>query len=189
MRRLIPIASIAALASQLVACHAAPVPSTRTEPDAVGNAKPVPQREAVERAGLSKPEPYTSLDHVYKVAGSRLPTAMRLVIMDTSDYNQVWTRIVGRDDRTGRPKVDFSREMLLVVGMGEHPCLGYNISIDTVYRDQEKRIYALVRERRRGERCGCLSEVISPVDIVRVPRTERPVSFLERAETNTCEER
>ncbi len=184
MRRLVLVVTTAA-----IACHSAPAPSARQGPDAVGNAPPVPQREAVERAGLSKPEPYTSLDHVYKVAGSRLPTAMRLVIMDTTDYNQVWTRIVGRDDRTARPKVDFSREMLLIVGMGEHPCLGYSINIDTVYRDQEKRIYALVRERRRGERCGCLAEVISPVDIVRVPRTERPVSFLERAETNTCEER
>jgi hypothetical protein len=46
-----------------------------------------------------------------------------------------------------------------------------------------------VRERHHGSRCGCLNEVVSPVDVVRVPRTVRPVTFLERRETNVCEER
>ena len=189
MRRLAVAATFAGLASLAASCHSSPPPSSRQGPDAVGNAPVVSRGDAVARSEQSKPEPYTSLDHVFKVSGSRIPSAMRLVVMDTTDYNQVWTRILGRDDRSARPKVDFTREMLLVVGMGEHPCLGYAISIDTVYRDQEKRIYALVRERHRGARCGCLAEVISPVDIVKVPRTERPVSFLERVETNTCEER
>lgn len=188
MRRLALSAALLG-ASVLFACKSTPPASQRQGPDPLGNSEMIGRKEAIERAAASKPEAYTSLDHVYKVAGSRLPTAVRLVIMDTTDYNQVWSRLVGRDDRTARPKVDFSREMLLVVGMGEQPCLGYNINVDTVYRDQEKRIYAVVRERRRGARCGCLAEVISPVDIIRVPRTERPVSFLERVETNTCEER
>jgi hypothetical protein len=187
MRRLVLVTAL--LGGSLAACHSSTPRSTQTAPDPLGNAREISQREALDRAAESRPEPYTSLDHVYKVASSRLPTAVRLVIMDTTDYNQVWSRLVGRDDRTARPKVDFSREMLLVVGMGEHPCLGYNINVDTVYRDQEKRIYAVVRERRRGARCGCLAEVISPVDIIKLPRTERPVSFLEKVETNTCEER
>jgi hypothetical protein len=185
MHRLAVVLILGSLAS---ACHKAPPASSRQGPDLLGNAPIVPEGDVRERAALSRPEPYTSLEHVYRVNGSRLPTAVRLVVMDTTDYNQVWNRIIGRDDRTVRPKVDFSREMLLVVGMGEQPCLGYGINIDTVYRDQERRIYALIRERRRGARCGCLSEIISPVDIVRVPRTERPVSFLERIETNSCEE-
>lgn len=183
MRRLATLAVLA-----LVSCHSTP-PSARPGPDLLGNAPEVNRREAIQRGAESRPEPFTSLDHVFRAAQSRLPTAVRLVVMDTTDYNQLWSRLVGRDDRTARPKVDFTREMLLVAGMGEQPCLGYGINIDTVYRDQERRIYALVRERRRGARCGCLSEVNSPVDIVRVPRTERPVSFIDRVETNSCEER
>jgi hypothetical protein len=31
--------------------------------------------------------------------------------------------------------------------------------------------------------------VVSPVDVIRVPRSVRPVTFLERRETNVCEER
>jgi hypothetical protein len=79
--------------------------------------------------------------------------------------------------------------MLLIVGMGQAPCMGYQINVDTVFRDKDKRIYAVVRERHHGARCGCLNEVVSPVDVIRVPRTVRPVTFLERQETNVCEER
>jgi hypothetical protein len=186
MRRL--VLSVVLSAACVAGCHSSP-PSSRQGPDQVGDAPAISPRDARERAAESRPEPYTSLDHVFKSAGSRLPTAVRLVIMDSTDYNQLWSRLLGYDDRTVRPKVDFTREMLLVVAMGEQPCLGYGISVDTVYRDQDKRIFAVVRERRRGARCGCLSQVISPVDIIRLPRTERPVSFLERVETNTCEER
>jgi len=187
MRRLLSFVVLAS--SCLAGCRSSTPASSRQGPDQLGNAPPISPRDARERAAESKPEPYTSLDHVFKSAGSRLPTTVRLVIMDSTDYNQLWSRLLGYDDRTVRPKVDFTREMLLVAAMGEQPCLGYAINIDTVYRDQERRLYAIVRERRRGARCGCLSQVISPVDIIRVPRTERPVSFLERVETNSCEER
>lgn len=187
MRRLV-LSSLVLASGILAGCHSTP-PSSRQGPDQLGDAPPISAKDARERAAESRPEPYTSLDHVFKSAGSRLPTGVRLVIMDSTDYNQIWSRLLGYDDRTVRPKVDFTREMLLVAAMGEQPCLGYGINIDTVYRDQERRLYAVVRERRRGARCGCLSQVISPVDIIRVPRTERPVSFLERVETNSCEER
>ena len=187
MRRLvIPIALVGGI---LVACHASVPPSSRQGPNEQGDAPRVTQKDAIARAAESKPEPYTSLDHVFKVAGSRLPTAARLVIADSSDYRVFWTRVTGSSDMANRPKVDFSREMLVIAAMGEQPCMGYGINVDTVYRDQDHRVFAVVRERRRGARCGCLSQLVSPVDIIRIPRTERPVTFIERVETNSCEER
>jgi hypothetical protein len=110
-------------------------------------------------------------------------------VLDTADWNAIWKRVVGPASTAPLPTVDFSREMLLVVGMGQAPCMGYQINIDTVFRDKDKRIYAVVRERHHGKRCGCLNEVVSPVDVIRVPRSVRPVTFLERQESNVCEER
>ncbi|MDB4917997.1 MAG: PrcB C-terminal domain protein [Gemmatimonadetes bacterium] len=187
MRRLvIPFALVGGI---VAACHTSAPPSTRQGPDELGNAPRITQTDAISRAAEAKPEPYTSLDHIFKAAGSRLPTAARLIITDTSDYRVFWTRLTGSPDQSARPKVDFSREMLVIAAMGEQPCMGYGINVDTVYRDQDRRVYAVVRERRRGARCGCLSQLVSPVDIIRIPRTERPVTFLERVETNSCEER
>ena len=67
-----------------------------------------------------------------------------------------WARIAGPNASADPPAVDFTREMLLVAGMGEQPCMGSLINIDTIFRDDERRIYAVVRERHRGAGCGCL---------------------------------
>jgi hypothetical protein len=159
-------------------------------PDARGNAAPIRQVATEAHANdIPSLEPYDAVDHLYKNAKSQLPTSVRLAIMDTADWAAIWKRVVGNSSVAPVPPVDFSREMLLVVGMGQAPCMGYQINVDTVFRDKDKRIYAVVRERHHGSRCGCLNEVVSPVDVIRVPRSVRPVTFLERRETNVCEER
>ncbi len=158
-------------------------------PDEHGNAAPIKQVATEAHADDIRLEPYESVDHLYRNAKSQLPNSVRLAILDTADWDAIWKRIVGASSNAPAPSVDFSREMLLVVGMGQAPCMGYQINIDTVFRDKDKRVYAVVRERGHGSRCGCLNEVVSPVDVIRVPRTIRPVTFLERKETNVCEER
>jgi hypothetical protein len=158
-------------------------------PDPQGNATPIRDVATVTHARDIQLEPYDAVDHRYMYSKSQLPTSVRLAILDTADWQAIWKRVVGNSSTAPVPPVDFSREMLLVVGMGQAPCMGYQINVDTVFRDKDKRVYAVVRERHHGSRCGCLNEVVSPVDVIRVPRTVRPVTFLERRETNVCEER
>jgi hypothetical protein len=177
------LATIVALALSCTQAHPSHIP------DAQGNAAPIRDVASQAHAGQVPLEPYDAVDHLYKNAKSQLPSGVRLAIMDTADWAAIWRRVVGTSSPAPVPAVDFSREMLLVVGMGQAPCMGYQINVDTVFRDKDKRIYAVVRERHHGSRCGCLNEVVSPVDVVRVPRTVRPVTFLERRETNVCEER
>jgi hypothetical protein len=180
-------ALLAAVAVLSYGCNRGGHPSRL--PDALGNAAPIRDVATKERAREIQMEPYDAVDHLYKNAKSSLPTSVRLAVMDTADWTAIWKRVVGASSTAPVPAVDFSREMLLVVGMGQAPCMGYQINVDTVFRDKDKRIYAVVRERHHGSRCGCLNEVVSPVDVIRVPRTVRPVTFLERQETNVCEER
>ncbi len=175
-------------AALAIGCFRATHPDHR--PDALGNAAPIKEVATVAHArDIPLLEPFDGVDHLYRNAKSQLPTSVRLAILDTADWSAIWRRIVGTSSTAAVPAVDFSREMLLVVGMGQAPCMGYQINIDTVFRDKDKRIYAVVRERHHGARCGCLNEVVSPVDVIRVPRTIRPVTFLERQESNVCEER
>ncbi|HYD53457.1 MAG TPA: hypothetical protein VEA99_12550 [Gemmatimonadaceae bacterium] len=192
MRRRLAFIALAALAAATALACRGPRTSrggAHQGPDRLGDAPRIDEREAVARASELRLEPYESVDHLFRHAKSRFPSSVRLVVQDSLDWAAIWRRMVGPGAGIPAPAVDFSREMLLVAGMGEHPCMGYGIAIDTVFRDRERRIYAVVRERHRGVRCGCLNEVVSPVDVIRVPRTARPVTFLERRETNVCEER
>jgi hypothetical protein len=181
------IGLLATVLAVAVSCRSSQGP--RREPDAMGNAAPIKDVATVDNARRIEMEPYDAVDHLFKNAKSSLSTGVRLAILDSADWHAVWRRVVGPASNAPAPVVDFTREMLLVVAMGQAPCMGYQINVDTVFRDKDKRIYAVVRERHHGSRCGCLNEVVSPVDIIRVPRTVRPVTFLERRETNVCEER
>ena len=189
MRKTIIGAAVLGAAAVLsFGCFRAQHPSHK--PDDQGNATPLKDIATVNHAReIPQLEPYDNVDHLYRNAKSSLPTSVRLAVLDTADWTAIWKRIVGTGSTAQVPMVDFSREMLLVVGMGQAPCMGYQINIDTVFRDKDKRIYAVVRERHHGKRCGCLNEVVSPVDVIRVPRSVRPVTVLERQESNVCEER
>lgn len=177
-----PIALL--LCGLLVACgHRARTPEPPGTTPAITRVE-----DAEARAAAIRFEPFESLDHVYRSASSRVPHTVRLVVQDSAEWRAVWRRVMGAD-AAPLPPVDFSRDQLLVVGAGEFPCLGYGISVDTVFRDREARMYAVVRERHRGVSCGCLAERTSPVDVVRLPRTGRPVTFLERRTTAACETR
>jgi hypothetical protein len=186
-KSVIGIVALATATAAMYGCHQATHPSHK--PDEFGNAAPIKQVANESHARDIQMEPYDAVDHLYRNAKSQLPSSVRLAILDTADWDAIWKRIVGNANPAPLPNVDFSREMLLVVGMGQAPCMGYQINVDTVFRDKDKRIYAVVRERHHGSRCGCLNEVVSPVDVIKVPRTVRPVTFLERRETNVCEER
>ena len=187
MTRRIPLIALVIVVAVAGAASCRRTP--QSGPTAQGDAPTITGRDAITRAQAIRLEPYQSVDHVYRDEKSHLPYSVRLLVQDSADWRSVWKRIAGPQQAADLPGADFTREMLLVVGMGEKPCLGYHITVDTVFRDDEKRIYAVVRERQRGARCGCLNEVVSPVDIIRVPKTIRPVTFLERRETNVCEER
>jgi hypothetical protein len=180
------VASAVLVTVALVSCRGA---TPETGPDVRGDAPSISEREARARAAAVRLEPYQSVDHAFRDAKSHLPHSVRLTVQDSADWRTVWARIAGPNSAAEPPAVDFTREMLLVAGMGEQPCMGYLINIDTIFRDDDRRIYAVVRERHRGAGCGCLNEVVSPVDVVRVPRTIRPVTFLERRESNVCEVR
>jgi hypothetical protein len=182
--RILPLTLATAAAIVIAACRGTPGPG----PTAQGDAPTITSRDAEARAHSIRLEPYQSVDHLYRDEKSQLPYTVRLVVQDSADWRAVWKRILPKNGDATLPPMDFTREMLIVAGMGEKPCLGYHINVDTVFRDDEKRIYAVVRERQRGAKCGCLNEVVSPVDIIKVPRTIRPVTFIERKETNVCEE-
>ena len=153
MRKTLVGASVLGAAALLsFGCHRAMQPSLR--PDAEGNAAPIKDVANVSHARDIKLEPYDAVDHLYRNAKSQLPSSVRLAILDTADWSAIWARIVGASSTAPVPTVDFSREMLLVVGMGQAPCMGYQINVDTVFRDKDKRIYAVVRERHHGSRCG-----------------------------------
>ena len=121
---------------------------------------------------------------------------LRVVIRDRDAWRDVWQRIQSPvcslpnpprgplPELPPLPEIDFSREMLVVVALGGRPSSGYAIVVDGAY-EQDNRLEIVVRSVSvKG--CAALAVMTAPVDIVRLPKTERAVVFRETEAVREC---
>lgn len=83
------------------------------------------------------------------------------------------------------PEIDFSREMLAVVGLGTRSTGGHGIVIARAF-EKDGKLVVIVRKQSPGKNCFTTQAVTQPVDIVRLPRTDKPVVFNEFEAVHEC---
>ena len=140
-----------------------------------------------------RPVPVTSLAPTISGQRTSMTTGLfmdqlRLVVRDRNTWVQVWNRINSRPDSPPLPEIDFSREMLVVAAMGWRPTSGYRIVIDKAYLyEQFPRLEVVIRsiDNTKCAGLGQFPTVTGPIEIVRLPRTDRPVVFRE-TEVSDC---
>lgn len=134
--------------------------------------KPVP----ITPLGPKRSGPRTSF------SGSIIEDPFRVVVRDRDTWLGVWKRIYQVVPSNGPypelPEIDFSRDMVVVAAMGQQPTSGYDIIIDGAY-ERDDRLEVVVKSVL-NLKCGAvLTMVTSPIDIVLLPKIERPVVFRE----------
>ena len=108
---------------------------------------------------------------------------LRIIIRDRATWDTIWKRIVSPDPYHDPynavpplPEIDFSREMLVVTAMGQRPSGGYRIMVNSVLEKNRR----LEVEVHSISTCGGAPAIVTaPIDIVRIPKTDIPVSFRE----------
>jgi len=129
---------------------------------------------------------FTSLESA-AAQGTRIDTTRRrTTITDATTWNAFWTSLIPDPQATGpAPSVDFSREMVIAAVMPLRPSSGYRIAIERVTEFADH-IEAEVVERSPAPGCMTLTVITRPFDVVRVPRRDKPVKFVERTVETTC---
>jgi hypothetical protein len=111
----------------------------------------------------------------------------RLAIRDDSSWRSFWTTLrenVRKPVLERVPPVDFAREMLIVAVHGEDNG-GAGIAIPEVVLRRDTLVAVVVSIT--GIYPSCRTDArVTPVAIVRVPRSERPLTFIERTEEREC---
>ena len=125
------------------------------------------------------------------VSGHRTPITkglvsdqLRVVVRDRDTWEQVWAHINPVPNPPPLPEVDFTREMLVVAAMGLRPSSGYRIIVDKAFAfEHYPRLEVVVRsiDNTKCPGLGHFTSLTSPIDIVRLQRTEHPVVFREEA--------
>lgn len=111
----------------------------------------------------------------------------RQVVRNQRDWAFAWSRaFAGRSPAPPRPRVDFSREMVIVAAQGARPSSGYDISVDRV-AEVDGSIEVEVTSTTPAADCFLLAVITAPVAMVRVPASTSRVRFVERDRTLNCD--
>ena len=108
------------------------------------------------------------------------------MIRDRDAWLELWKQLSSRQFRPPPlPEIDFSREMLIVVAMGERNTGGFSIIVDGVY-ERDKKLEVVVKSTSPGKNCMLSQAFTQPVDIIRVQKSDYPVVFRETNVSNDC---
>lgn len=108
------------------------------------------------------------------------------VIRSQTEWDAMWRRITANSGpQPAAPPVDFSRDMLLLTALGTRPTGGYGITIERVIETPYTLDVQVVRTSP-GPRCGTTATLTSPVDIVRVARSDKEVRWRPRDAVSHC---
>ncbi len=125
--------------------------------------------------------PVLSTARVYYDDGPAFRDSVRIVVRDGDAWRAVWAQATStQPSPPPLPAVDFTREMVLVVGAGRMTP-GDQIHVDSagVRRD------FFVAVVRTIVQCRPFPADAYPLEIVRVSRSDKPATFSERRERAT----
>ncbi len=129
-------------------------------------------------AGLSPVLPTQRIYYDDRPPAGQFRDSTRLVIRDAQGWDDVWTRATAaQSPRPEQPVIDFGREFVLVVGAGRLSP-GDQVRVDSV-GTRGKYFVAVVRTILA---CQRFPGDAYPLEIVKVPKTKKNVTFDERRE-------
>ena len=138
---------------------------------------PAPLRPAAET--MAPVQPGATL---YYDDGPAFRDSIRLVVRDAATWPGTWARATSAQTTPPPlPAVDFGRDMVVVVGAG-HMSPGDQIRVDSAGEHQGN--YSVVV--RTILACHPFAADAYPLEVVRVARTDKPVTFTERRDRAEC---
>ncbi len=105
-----------------------------------------------------------------------LDKPLAMVIEDRARLEQVLSRLRLGEGRDKVAKLDFSRDRLVAVFMGQKPSSGYKVEVARV-EDEGDKVVVVVDRYRPGPECMTISVITFPYVLAAIPRTDKPVEI------------
>ena len=171
-----------ALTLALAGCSSAPSPTTEspgstTAPGASGAAQPSPTY------GMTAASQQGTRIHSATTSGFTGPE--QRVLRDRAAWQDAWSRLHEGMVAPALPAVDFTREMVVVLALGERSSGGHEIRFDGIAASgSDATVRYTITEP--GANCMTTQAMTAPVDVVRVPRVAGVVRFEPKTVRTNC---
>lgn len=126
-----------------------------------------------------------SIVRLYAAKQSVYAMAEETVVRDRAAWEAMWQQLHNGLAADPLPAVDFTRDMVVLVAVGQRSTGGTSVRVDGVAAAAGG---AVVRYTVTEPGAGCMSTqvITAPVDVVRVPRAAGAVRFERRVTQSVC---
>ncbi|MDX1660269.1 MAG: protease complex subunit PrcB family protein [Gemmatimonadota bacterium] len=127
-----------------------------------------------------------AIETLYQDPNSGIEQSRRVVVRGDSTWRTLWSELHrDREDVSEAPEVDFDRSMVVVAAAGRKPTGGHSIEIEGVLANEDG-VWVGVVKTSPGEGCVTTQALTHPAVVVKAPRREGPVKFIDHSETTDC---
>ncbi|HEX6940551.1 MAG TPA: protease complex subunit PrcB family protein [Longimicrobiales bacterium] len=131
-------------------------------------------------------QPADQMETLARESYSGVPDRRREVLRSRDALAAFWDELyANRQPVPPVPDVDFGESMVIAAALGERVSGGYGIEVEGIYRTADG-LYVVVRETSPGSDCVVTTALTAPAVLVRVPRFDGPVAFVEHASEHDC---
>lgn len=130
--------------------------------------------------------PLERLTPPYRDQYTGLTSPARLVVEEARSFEEIWSRAFGTyQPPPPLPDVDFAREVVIVVALGEQGSGGYLIRVTGAIATSADVLVA-IESTAPGADCAVSSALTQPLDIVKIPRRAATFRFEESSVARRC---
>ncbi len=110
------------------------------------------------------------------------------IIRSNDEFRALWQRMHNdiQQEDAGLPEVDFSRNVVVAVMMGEMPSSGYTIRV-TGIEQHDDHVKLSVMRTEPGPTCMNLTVITTPHHIVKIPNYEKEIRFDYTTRVEECD--
>lgn len=109
------------------------------------------------------------------------------VIRNPERWQQFWQELHATVyEKPPLPPVDWTKNMVIGIGLGSKPSGGYSVEIKTIVIEDGKLVINAL-EQQPGRNCGTTMAITQPYYLVVVEQSDLPVQFNRKTEIMNCE--
>jgi protease stability complex PrcB-like protein len=128
-------------------------------------------------AGAAERVPFVTIDQGFR---SGVRERKFLVIKNETEWKTLWhTHAQPNVPAKGLPRVDFDKEMVVTVFLGEKPTGGYKVEVTAIEEDRGKsQLRIVLRESKPPAGSIAIQALTQPYHIVRVKKSDLTTTFV-----------
>jgi hypothetical protein len=107
-------------------------------------------------------------------------------IHNFKELGEVWGNFYAKYDRKPPiPTIDFEKNMLIAVALGERNAGSYSIQVKSIL-ETKTNITIVVEENKPGASCTTASVMVYPFQLIEITQQNKPITYAKTLKVNDC---